>query len=180
MNCIFWIDCAKWFKLLIYYIYWNSIIQLINKTTFVLSLALSLSSIPFYGFDYLVTGPLGFVSQDVVFKNTIFDQTRIKDFPGIGLLSSAESSYKYVDIDAPSLPKGRDRVILPDSNSVVWARFYEIGTNRPMFSGRDSIKKYAVSEIEQERRIGYGWYGTWPLELLEKDYPSWVKKIANK
>ena len=90
------------------------------------------------------------------------------------------AGYKYVDIDAPSLPKGRDRVILPDSNSVVWARFYEIGTNRPMFSGRDSIKKYAVSEIEQERRIGYGWYGTWPLELLEKDYPSWVKKIANK
>ena len=84
----------------------NSIIQLINKTTFVLSLALSLSSIPFYGFDYLVTGPLGFVSQDVVFKNTIFDQTRIKDFPGIGLLSSAESSYKYVDIDVSPFDRG--------------------------------------------------------------------------
>ncbi|MCX6206630.1 MAG: pectate lyase [Bacteroidetes bacterium] len=84
--------------------------------------------------------------------------------------------FKYVDIDAPALPKGKDRVLLPDSNSVVWARFYEIGTNRPMFSGRDSIKKYSVTEIEQERRIGYGWYGTWPLELLEKDYPNWVKK----
>lgn len=85
--------------------------------------------------------------------------------------------YKYVDIDAPSLTKGRDRVILPDSSSVIWARFYEIGSNRPMFSGRDSIKKYAVSEIELERRTGYAWYGTWPLMLLEKEFPIWMKGL---
>lgn len=88
------------------------------------------------------------------------------------------TGYKYVDIDDPALPKGKDRVLLPENNSVVWARFYEIGTNRPMFSGRDSKKKYSVTEIEQERRIGYGWYGTWPLDLLEKEYPNWLKKIS--
>lgn len=85
--------------------------------------------------------------------------------------------FKYVDIEAPSLPKGRDRVIQPDSSSVIWARFYEIGTNRPMFSGRDSIKKYAVAEIELERRTGYAWYGTWPLNLLEKEFPVWMKGL---
>ena len=88
--------------------------------------------------------------------------------------------FKYTDIDAPSLPKGRDRFLLPDSNSVVWARFYEIGTNRPMFSGRDSKIKYSVTEIEQERRIGYAWYGTWPIDLLEKEYPIWMKKLSTK
>lgn len=86
--------------------------------------------------------------------------------------------FKYVDIEDPSLPKGRDRVLLPDSNAVVWARFYEIGTNRPMFSGRNSIKKYAVSEIEHERRIGYGWYGTWPSSILESEYTEWKKRIG--
>lgn len=86
------------------------------------------------------------------------------------------SGYKYVDITAPGMPKNKDRVILPDSTSTIWARFYEIGTNRPFFSGRDSRKKYDVREIEWERRTGYGWYGTWPAKLLAKEYPAWVKK----
>lgn len=84
--------------------------------------------------------------------------------------------YKYVDVAAPNEPKGKDRVLLPDAGSTVWARFYEIGTNRPLFSGRDSIKKYDVKEIEVERRTGYGWYGTWPEKLLKQEYPEWAKK----
>jgi hypothetical protein len=91
----------------------SSFIQLINKTSFIITLALSLSSIPFYGFDYLVTGPLGFVSQDTVFKNTVFDQTRIKDLGGIGLMSSPESTYKYVDIDVSVFDRG-DYLTAPD------------------------------------------------------------------
>jgi PelA/Pel-15E family pectate lyase len=84
--------------------------------------------------------------------------------------------YKYVDIDAPKEPKGKDKVILPEAGSTIWARFYEIGTNRPFFSGRDSIKKYAVAEIESERRNGYAWYGTWPEKLLKTEYPEWIKR----
>jgi PelA/Pel-15E family pectate lyase len=87
--------------------------------------------------------------------------------------------YKYVDIDAPKEPKGKDRVILPEAGSTIWARFYEIGTNRPFFSGRDSNKKYAVSEIESERRNGYAWYGTWPEKLLKTEYPEWLKINGN-
>ena len=85
--------------------------------------------------------------------------------------------YKYVDVDAPHEPKGKDRIITPDVNSTIWARFYEIGTNRPFFSGRDSEKKYDVRQIEVERRTGYGWYGTWPATLLLVDYPKWLEKI---
>ncbi|MEX2401205.1 MAG: pectate lyase [Rhodothermales bacterium] len=43
----------------------------------------------------------------------------------------------------------------------------------PIFSGRDGVIKYELSEIERERRIGYRWYGTWPRELLEQEYPQW-------
>lgn len=93
----------------------TSFIQVINKTSFVIALALSLSSIPFYGFDYLVTGPLGFISGDSVFKNTVFDQTRIKDLAGIGLLSTPESSYKYVDLDVSPFDRG-DYLTAPDAS----------------------------------------------------------------
>jgi PelA/Pel-15E family pectate lyase len=54
----------------------------------------------------------------------------------------------------------------------LWARFYEIGTNRPIFSGRDGVKKYDVAEIEEERRIHYRWYVTEPARLLE-EYRRW-------
>ena len=84
--------------------------------------------------------------------------------------------YKYVDIVAPGEPKGKDRVILPEAGNTIWARFYEIGTNRPFFSGRDSQKKYDVKEIESERRNGYAWYGTWPEKLLQTEYPEWLKR----
>ncbi len=47
-----------------------------------------------------------------------------------------------------------------------WALFYEIGTNRPIFVGRDRIIRYNFSEIDLERQLNYSWYGTWPEELL--------------
>ena len=58
----------------------------------------------------------------------------------------------------------------------LWARFYEISTNRPIFSGRDGIIKYRLDEIELERRAGYSWIGPYALNLLEKDYPAWKKR----
>ena len=60
----------------------------------------------------------------------------------------------------------------------IWARFYELGTNRPLFMGRDSVPHYALAGIEQERRGGYAFYGDWPASLVEKDYPRWRAKLA--
>ena len=58
-------------------------------------------------------------------------------------------------------------VVLDEKATSIWARHYEIGTNRPVFAGRDGIKKYSLAEIERERRCGTPWYGHWPdHELL--------------
>ena len=85
-------------------IFISSFIQQINRGTFVIAIALSLSSIPFYGLDYLLTGPLGFVSQDRIFKNTVFDQYNIKDsVVGLGISSQFDS----VDIDVSPFDRGR-------------------------------------------------------------------------
>lgn len=93
-----------------------------------------------------------------------FERSKIQDFD-------------FVFVDAPGSPKGKDRVLVKKPGSVIWARFYDIDTNEPFFSGRDSKKVKTVAEIEQERRIGYAWYGTWPQNLLEKKYPVWLKKL---
>lgn len=66
------------------------------------------------------------------------------------------------------------QVRLPDGR---WARFYEFGTNRPVFAGRDGVVRYRLEEIEAERREGYAWLGTWPRALVEREYPAWKKRI---
>lgn len=72
-----------------------------------------------------------------------------------------------------------DFVIEKDPNAEpIWARFYEIGTNRPIFSGRDGIVKYDSSQIERERRYNYRWYVTAPALLINEYYPTWQVKWA--
>ncbi|MFC4873836.1 pectate lyase [Negadavirga shengliensis] len=74
----------------------------------------------------------------------------------------------------PSLPRGYDRVVVEDENAgPLWARFYEIGTNKPMFVGRDGVVRYRLAEIEHERRVGYSYLGPYAESLLEKEYPEW-------
>jgi pectate lyase len=73
---------------------------------------------------------------------------------------------------------GGDSVVEKDPNAPpLWARFYEIETNRPIFSGRDGVKKYSLAEIELERRRGYAWYGEWGNRVAE-GYAKWKEKWA--
>lgn len=73
-----------------------------------------------------------------------------------------------------ALPRGYDLVEVEDRDAPpLWARFYEIGTNRPIFCGRDGVIKRRLSEIEHERRTGYNWYVGAPARLLDEEYPRW-------
>jgi PelA/Pel-15E family pectate lyase len=84
------------------------------------------------------------------------------------------------DITDAAQPTGRDRVIVPEAGSVIWARFYDLETNKPIYVGRDGVKRAALSEIENERRAGYVYASTWPQKLLTKDYPKWQQKWEKK
>ncbi len=80
--------------------------------------------------------------------------------------------------ETPKLPRGHDCVVVADPAAPpLWARFYEIETNRPIFSGRDSVIRYSLAEIEAERRTGYHWYTDAPRKLLERDYPRWRQRL---
>jgi PelA/Pel-15E family pectate lyase len=48
----------------------------------------------------------------------------------------------------------------------LWARFYEIGTDRPIFSNRDGVVLYDWHDLDDERRRGYGWYRYGPATVL--------------
>ena len=72
----------------------------------------------------------------------------------------------------------KDRRLVPseDPDDAWWARFYEIGTDRPIFSGRDSVVRYDLAEVESERRLGYSWYSRRAADLLKNDYPRWQQR----
>jgi Pectic acid lyase len=81
----------------------------------------------------------------------------------------------------PQTHRTIDRVVVDDPQAKpIWARFYAIGTDRPMFSGRDGVVRDHLADIEQERRVGYAWLGDWPSEMLTKDYPKWREKWGNE
>ena len=65
------------------------------------------------------------------------------------------------------------RVTVPDPDApMLWARFYELGTQRPFFCDRDGVRKYDFNQIGKERRNGYSWYGSYGHDVL-KAYAEW-------
>lgn len=81
--------------------------------------------------------------------------------------------------DTPGADGQPDRRVVSDPVAgSLWARFYELETNRPIFIGRDSVIRYDFAEIERERRVGYHYYGDWGRRLIEVDYPAWRARVG--
>lgn len=85
---------------------------------------------------------------------------------------------RVVQVTDATVEGGRDRRVERDPTAPpMWARFYEIGSNRPLFCDRDGVAKHELSAIGHERRNGYAWLGYWPADLLAREYPAWRKKV---
>ena len=69
------------------------------------------------------------------------------------------------------------RMVECDDCDPLWARFYDLETTAPIFSDRDGVKKFDLSEIGHERRNGYSWYNNHGLIVLKR-YEKWKKEIA--
>jgi PelA/Pel-15E family pectate lyase len=59
----------------------------------------------------------------------------------------------------------------------IWARMYEIGTEKPIFSDRNGIKLYDWDQLK-DRRLGYGWYTYAPVLAL-RQYENWARKYSS-
>jgi len=67
--------------------------------------------------------------------------------------------------------KGRLLVPAPGSGPL-WARYYEIGSNRPIFGERDKTIHDRVDDISFERRKGYAWFTDGPAGVMKR-FPKW-------
>src|SRR5215831_4097449 len=94
------------------------------------------------------------------FKEVAIKNTRVKTVPAETVVYQFHTS-------------NNDRIVVQDSTApLIWTRFYELGTNRPMFANRDSKPVYQLSDVTRERRTGYAWYGYWPAKIINMKYPS--------
>ncbi|HVZ64918.1 MAG TPA: pectate lyase [Lacunisphaera sp.] len=60
---------------------------------------------------------------------------------------------------------------------LLWARFYELGTDKPIFGERDRLVHYTPTELTLERRNGYGWFNERPASLVSQ-YAKWKQRLA--
>lgn len=85
-----------------------------------------------------------------------------------------EAQLSGIRLESNKTKEGKDRVVVKDPSAPpMWARFYQIGTNKPIFCSRDGIPRETLAEISYERRNGYSWLGYYAKNLLRKDYPKW-------
>lgn len=101
------------------------------------------------------------------FANSKIYNTRVESFN----ITPFKSKFKTVS---------RDRRVVIDSLAIpIWTRFYELGTETPLFSDRNSKYLYTMAEVSVERRNGYAWYTYAPQKVLDK-YSKWQKKMGIK
>jgi PelA/Pel-15E family pectate lyase len=81
---------------------------------------------------------------------------------------------KLTDVAVRRAEDGGRRLVSSPGSPPLWARYYEIGTDRPIFGDRDKTIHDRLEEISLERRRGYAWYVSTPAEALEK-YAEWSK-----
>ena len=102
------------------------------------------------------------------FNDSKIYHTRVQTISG----TTEKSKYRIITTD---------KVVVTDSTAKpIWTRYYELGTDRPLFCDRNSKFLYSLAEVSRERRTGYGWYTYAPQEVLNK-YSAWQKKwVSNE
>ncbi len=55
----------------------------------------------------------------------------------------------------------------------IWARYYQIGTDKPIFGDRDKTIHDDVNELSLERRNGYAWFNSEGIATLS-EYKTWA------
>ena len=133
--------------------------------------------------SYELPSESGHEGADVLSFLMSLDLDRIENYRQglIGAVEAAALFYEGLKVDGVrwqnmAAPPAVDmRLVHERSAGPAWARFYELEPPfRPFFCGRDGIKKYDVMQIENERRNGYAWWGTWPDRTLALEYPRWA------
>ncbi|MFO1065571.1 MAG: pectate lyase [Pirellulales bacterium] len=86
---------------------------------------------------------------------------------GKQLTKNAEGKSELVDAD--------------DKEAQLWARFYDLETEQPIFAGaQDGIVYDSFNEMAKHNKIAYDYFVTRPKEVIGKEYDRWKKRINKK
>jgi len=116
------------------------------------------------------------------------------DKPGKEIINSVQAAIKWFEdskifgirveeFNAPPvkfplrISKIDRRVVEDQTAPPIWARFYELGTHKPLFADRRGVPLYSLAEVDRERRSGYRYYTYGPQKVLDA-YPAWQVKWA--
>ena len=104
--------------------------------------------------------------MDVIYQNTEddADDTVVPRFIRAG---GDRERLLFISEEKKGLTFADGRLVQAGPDDLLWARFYDPETNTPVFGDRDGRVYDDISKVSQERRAGYDWYGTWPLELRQ-------------
>src|SRR5690606_16256706 len=70
---------------------------------------------------------------------------------------------------------GYNELVADDTAGPLWARFYSLEQQRPIFADRDGSIYPSVDKVSTERRLGYGWYTDKPSYILNH-FKAWQQK----
>jgi PelA/Pel-15E family pectate lyase len=70
-------------------------------------------------------------------------------------------------------PGGR-KLVAVEGAGPIWARYYQIGTDKPIFGDRDKTIHDDVNDLSLERRNGYAWFNTAGIAVLN-EYKTWAQ-----
>jgi PelA/Pel-15E family pectate lyase len=93
----------------------------------------------------------------------------------VAAVRAAVEWFRKTAISGKAYGRGADgrRLIAAEGAGNIWARFYQIGTGRPIFGDRDKSIHDDVDELSAERRNGYSWYNAAPQEALDR-FAEWI------
>jgi PelA/Pel-15E family pectate lyase len=92
------------------------------------------------------------------------------------LESSKITGYRMQYDNDPASPRKFNRYLVEDPNAKpLWARFYDIETNKPLYIDRGGIRRENHNDLSDERRNGYAYVGDFASSLLYKEFPKWKK-----
>ena len=94
---------------------------------------------------------------------------------------AAVAWFRKTAIEGYVYQRGPDGARLAPSPAAkpIWARYYKIGTGRPIFGDRDKTIHDTVEELSRERRNGYSWYNYAPQEVLDQ-YAAWSQSHPSR
>jgi PelA/Pel-15E family pectate lyase len=69
---------------------------------------------------------------------------------------------------------GGRKLVAVEGAGPIWARYYQIGNDQPIFGDRDKTIHDDVNDLSLERRNGYSWYNTAGVAVLN-EYKTWAQ-----